>query len=108
MSSNQKIEDRSNSIWLNRIQFKQGITRNSTIKYHPVHAFVLSCFNRVQLCRAPRTVACQAPLSLEFSRQDYWSGLPRPPPGGLPDPGDKPISPLSPAFSGGFFTTSAT
>ena len=37
----------------------------------------------------PYTVACQAPLSMEFSRQEYWSGLPFPPPGDLPDPGDR-------------------
>ena len=41
----------------------------------------------------PWTVACQAPLSMEFSRQEYWSGLPFPSPGGLPDPGIKPRSP---------------
>ena len=38
-------------------------------------------------------VACQAPLSMEFSQQEYWSGLPRPPPGDLPDPGIKARSP---------------
>ena len=54
------------------------------------------------------TVAHQAPLPLEFSRQEYWSGLPLPPPGDLPDPGIKPKSPVSPALAGGFFTTSAT
>ena len=53
----------------------------------------------------PWTVACQAPLSLEFSRQEYWSGLPCPPPGDLPDPG---IEPVSPARVGEFFTTSIT
>ena len=47
------------------------------------------------------TVACQAPLSMEFSRQEYWSGLPFPPPEDLPDPG---IEPVSPALAGGFFT----
>ena len=41
----------------------------------------------------PWTVACQAPLSMEFSRQEYWSGLPFPPPGNLPDPWIKPESP---------------
>ena len=56
----------------------------------------------------PRTVAHQAPLSMEFSRQEYWSGLPCPPPGDLPDPGIKPMSPVSPALAGGFFTTSTT
>ena len=47
----------------------------------------------------------QAPLSMGFSRQDYWSGLPFPPPGDLPSPGIKPESLVSPAFAGGFFTT---
>ena len=41
----------------------------------------------------PWTVACQAPLSLGFSKQEYWSGLPCPPPGNLPDPGIEPRSP---------------
>ena len=41
----------------------------------------------------PWTVACQAPLSMGFSRQEYWSGLPFPSPGDLPDPGIKPGSP---------------
>ena len=53
----------------------------------------------------PWTVPCQAPLSMEFSRQEYWSRLPFPPPGDLPDPGIEPMSPLSPAMAGGFFTT---
>ena len=50
----------------------------------------------------PWTVACQAPLSMRFSRQEYWSGLPFPSPGDLPDPG---IRPVSPALKGSFFTT---
>ena len=50
---------------------------------------------------APWTVACQAPLSIGFPRQDYWSGLPFASPGDLPDPG---IEPESPALAGGFFT----
>ena len=53
----------------------------------------------------PWTVARQAPLSMEFSRQEYWSRLPFPPPGDLPDPGIEPMSPVSPALVGGFFTT---
>ena len=43
-----------------------------------------------------------------FSRQEYWSGLPGPPPGDLPDPGTEPQSLMSPALAGGFFTISAT
>ena len=45
------------------------------------------------------TVACQAPLSMGFSRQQYWSGLPFPPPGDLPDPGIEPVSPVLQADS---------
>ena len=51
------------------------------------------------------TVACQAPLSMEFSRQEYWSELPFPSPGDLPDPEIKPVTPVSPALVGRFFTT---
>ena len=50
----------------------------------------------------PWTVACQAPQSMRFHKQEYWSGLPFPSPGDLPDPG---IKPASPALVGGFFTT---
>ena len=49
----------------------------------------LSC---VQLCATPWTVACQAPLAMEFSRQEYWSGLPCSPPVDLLDEGIEPIS----------------
>ena len=49
----------------------------------------------------PMDCSCQAPLSMGFSRQEYWSGLPFPPPGDRPNPG---IGPTSPALSGGFFT----
>ena len=59
---------------------------------------MLSCFSRVPLFMTPWTVAHQASLSMEFSRQEYWSGLPFPPPGDLPDPGIKPMSPASPAL----------
>ena len=56
----------------------------------------------------PWTVARQAPLSMGFSRQEYWSGLPRPPSGDLPDPGVISVSLMSPALAVRFFTTSAT
>ena len=59
-------------------------------------------FSHVQLFVTPWTVACHAPLSKEFSRQECWSGLPFPPPGDLPEPG---IKPSSPALAGRFFTT---
>ena len=50
-------------------------------------------------------VACQAALSMGFSRQEYWIGLPLPPPGDLPEPGIEPTSPVSPALAGQLFTT---
>ena len=53
----------------------------------------------------PWTVAYQAPLSMEFSGQEYWYGLPFPTPGDLPDSGIKPTSPATPALAGEFFTT---
>ena len=56
----------------------------------------------------PWTVTCQAPLSVEFSRQEYWSGLPCSTLGDLPDPGIKPAYLVSPASAGVFFTTSDT
>ena len=56
----------------------------------------------------PWTVADQAPLSMGCSRQEYWSALPCPPPGDLPNPGIKPTSFATPDLAGGFFTTSAT
>ena len=58
--------------------------------------------SRVQLFLIPWTVARQAPLSVGFSRQEYWNGWPILPPGDLPDPG---IERVSPALAGGFFTT---
>ena len=69
---------------------------------------MLSRLSCVQLFVTLWTVACQAPLSMGFSWQDYWSGLPCPPPGDLSYPGIEPESLMSPALAGGFFTTSAT
>ena len=69
---------------------------------------MLSHFSRVRLFVPPWTVACQAPLPIEFSRQEYWSGLPCPPPGGILNPGIKPVYLTYPALAGRFLTTSAT
>ena len=63
---------------------------------------------RVRLFVAPWTVARQAPLSVGFSRQEHWSGLPFPSPRDLAGPGVKAASHMSPALADGFFTTSAT
>ena len=61
--------------------------------------------SRVRLFVTPWTAARQAPLSMEFSTQNYWSGLPFPIPGDLPDPGTKFTAPVSPGLVGGLFTT---
>ena len=58
-----------------------------------IHVKKVKSLSRVQLSATPRTVAHQAPPSMEFSRQEYWSGLPFPSPGDLPYPGIKPRSP---------------
>ena len=65
----------------------------------------LSC---VLLLAIPWTAAYQAPPSMGFSRQEYWSGVPHPPPGHFPNPEIEPVSLASPALAGRFFTTSAT
>jgi len=68
-----------------------------------MHTQLLS---RVQLFATLWTVVRQAPLSMEFSRQEYWNGLPFPPPGDFLNPGIKPMSTSYPALAGGFFLPS--
>ena len=72
--------------------------------HHESHC-ACCCFSRAWLCATLWTLACQAPLSMGFSRQEYWSGLPCPPPVTLPDPGIKPRSLISLALAVRFFTT---
>ena len=69
---------------------------------------MLSCFTRVQLFVTLRAVARQAPLSIGFSGQEYWGGLPCPSPGGLPDPETEHESFMSSALASRSFTTGAT
>ena len=70
---------------------------------------MLSRFSCVPLLETLWTVAHQAPLSMRILQaRIQWSGLPCPPPGDLPDPGIKPVSLMSPALAGRFFTTSTT
>ena len=73
-----------------------------------VASYACTVLVHVPLFAAPWTVAHQAAPSMGFLRQEYWSGLPFPTPGDLPDPGIKPVSLASPALAGGFFTTSTT
>ena len=68
----------------------------------PAQLSSVQSLSHVQLFATPWTVARQAPLSMEFSGQDHWSGLPFPTPGDLPNPE---IEPMSPALAGRLFTT---
>ena len=90
---------------LNKMKKSKGLEQclayNQRLK---ISACVLSRFSCVRLFMTLWAVALQAPLSMGFSRQEYWSGLPCPPPGELPDLG----SLTTPALAGRFFTTSAT
>ena len=61
-------------------------------------AWVLSCFSCVQLFVTPWTVACRAPLSVRFSKQQYWSGLPCPAPGDFPELGIELVPPEASAL----------
>ena len=83
------------------------IFTKSDIHMH-IYKHVPSHFSHVQLFVTLWTVACQAPLSIGFPRQEYWSGLLYPPSGDLPDPGSEPASLMSPALAAGLFTASAT
>ena len=69
---------------------------------------MVSHFSHAGLFATLWTEAHQAPLSMGFSRQEYWSGLSCPLPGNHPNPGIEPTSLLSPELAGGFFTTSVT
>ena len=115
-------------IWLSAVEFRYGILghrvrhdwatntgKKILVEWIPMQDYgvimrmcVLSHFSHVRLFMTLWTIARQAPLSMGFSRQEYWSGLPCPPPGDLPDPGIEPISLISPVLVGGLFTTTAT
>ena len=85
------------------IKVSLGTARSAHCQNHP---HLCACMlSRVRLFAALWTVALQAPLSMGFPRQEYWRGLPFPPPGHLPNPGIEPTSPAAPAMAGGFFTT---
>ena len=78
--------------------------KRHTDQWNRMHACVCM-LSQVQHFVTTGTAARQAPLSVGFPRQEYWSRLPFPTPRDLLDPGIKPISPVSPAFSGRFFIT---
>ena len=106
--------------WIKNMSYFTYSTRNSAQNYvaawmggefreECVCMCVCVCvLSRVWLFATPQTVTHQAPLSMGFSSQEYWSRLPSPSPGDLPNPGTESTSPASPALAGGFFTTSTT
>ena len=98
---------RKNILYVSCDSFKNTVTMFIVYSHYSVLLNVAMCmmlthFGHVQLFITLLTVAHQAPLSIAFSRQECWSGLPFPFPGDLPDPG---IKVKSPALAGGFFTT---
>ena len=90
--------------WSSLVFFSGPFGEASQLACAKVHVCMLS---HVKLFVTPWTAAHQAPLSMGFSRQEYWSGLPCPPPGDLPNPGIEPASPASSALQADFFTWEA-
>ena len=89
-------------------RFRYTHTHIHTHTHTRMHLCMPSCFSCVWLFATPWTVARQAPLSMGFSRQEYWSGLLCPPPEDLPNPKSEAMFLMSPALAGVFFTTSTT
>ena len=96
------------SSWAQFLHMESGNQNRSTPKRPHEECVCAKSLSHFQLFATLCTVARQASLSMGFSRQEYWSGLPCPPPGDLPDPGTELLSLMSPALAGGLFTTSAT
>ena len=89
----------------NHDYFTEKTRLELVIKMNAIFVCVLSHFSHFQLCNP---MDCSlSPLSMRFSRQEYWSGLPFPFPGDIPDPEMKPSSLMTPALVGRFLTTSA-
>ena len=94
-------------------KYYQHINQTTLFRIAPLHLNYLlqteGCvLSLIRFFATPWTVPCQAPLSMGFSRQEYWSGWPFPPPGDLPNPGIEHTSLAFPALAGRFFTTSTT
>ena len=100
-----KESEKNGCMYMRIYQFAVHLKPRHTVKST---VCLLSRFSHVGFFATLWIVAHQSPLSMGFSRQEYWSGLPCSPPGDLPDPGIKPTSLMSPAMAGGFFTISTT
>ena len=97
------------STWVFHINVKCNESKTDLLFSCSVYVLGCVCTKSLQLCLAlckPWTVAHQAPPSMGFSRQEYWSGVPFPSPEDLPHPGIEPESLMSPALAGRFFITS--
>ena len=88
------------------LQFPSSFLDVSGKSYSLGALSALMCHSHVQHFATPWTAACQAPLSMEFPRYKYWSGLPFPSPGDHPNAGIEPASLESPSLAGGFFINS--
>ena len=97
-----KESDTTEATWHSTYRGYPGVASGKEVKWSEVKSL-----NSVWLFATLWTVACQAPLSMGFSRQECWSGLPCPPPGDLADPEIEPRSLMFPALAGGFLTSSA-
>ena len=88
------------------------MTQGNWILISAIQVYTCLCVKSLQsclsLCDPMDYIACLVPLSMGFSRQEYWNGLPFPSPGDFPDPGIELTSLMSPALAGGFFITEAT
>ena len=84
-----------------------GPSKRLSLGYSPLCMRVKSPQSCLTICDPMDCIAHQAPLSMGFSKQDYWGGLSCPPPGDLPHPGIEPTSLMSAALADGFFTTRA-
>ena len=82
-------------IWLGEVYGELGQIQDNRERRKGLNNLELlaQSLSHVEFFATPWTLACQAPLSMEFSRQEYWNGLPFPSPGAFPDPGIKPVSP---------------
>ena len=108
-SSCPKVQNRQCMfIGLRSLGKQSKFKKRESIKQVKCYTCMLSLFSRVGLFATLWTVALQAPLSMGFSRQEYWSGLTCPPLGDISSPGIEPVSLTSPALVGGFFATSDT
>ena len=95
-----KTEKRNLRLGENSVEVQEAGTESRYREGRGVlKALKCELLSRVRLFMTPWTIACQAPLSMGFSRQEYWSQLPFPSPGDLPDPGIEPVSPTLKADS---------